>query len=97
MAVEERGVGYRVNSHFPDGELSGDAILTGWRTCSPAEVRSCDHPRPQLHRRRVRGARRRTSGLHGTNYVVGWTAWLDLAPWGVSKASGLSTWPSSSA
>ena len=28
-------------------------------------------------------------GLHGTNYVVGWTAWLDLAPVGVDKASGL--------
>ncbi len=28
-------------------------------------------------------------GLHGTNYVVGWTAWLDLSPVGVSKASGL--------
>ena len=28
-------------------------------------------------------------GLQGTNYVVGWTAWLDLAPVGVSKASGL--------
>ena len=27
-------------------------------------------------------------GLHGTDYVVGWTAWLDLAPVGVSKASG---------
>ena len=28
-------------------------------------------------------------GLHGTDYVVGWTAWLDLTPVGVSKASGL--------
>jgi hydroxymethylpyrimidine pyrophosphatase-like HAD family hydrolase len=28
-------------------------------------------------------------GLHGTNYVVGWTAWLDLAAVGVDKASGL--------
>lgn len=28
-------------------------------------------------------------GLHGTNYVVGWTAWLDLSPIGVDKASGL--------
>jgi hydroxymethylpyrimidine pyrophosphatase-like HAD family hydrolase len=27
--------------------------------------------------------------LHGTDYVVGWTAWLDLSPVGVSKASGL--------
>jgi hydroxymethylpyrimidine pyrophosphatase-like HAD family hydrolase len=28
-------------------------------------------------------------GLHGVNYVVGYTAWLDLAPDGVSKASAL--------
>ncbi len=28
-------------------------------------------------------------GLQGTDYVVGWTAWLDLAAAGVSKASGL--------
>lgn len=28
-------------------------------------------------------------GLVGTNYFVGYTAWLDLAPDGVSKASGL--------
>jgi len=29
-------------------------------------------------------------GLHGINYFVGYTAWLDLAPEGVSKASALS-------
>jgi HAD superfamily hydrolase (TIGR01484 family) len=28
-------------------------------------------------------------GLQGTNYFIGWTAWLDLAPEGVSKASAL--------
>jgi hypothetical protein len=28
VAVEERGVGYRVNAHFPEGELSGDMIVT---------------------------------------------------------------------
>jgi HAD superfamily hydrolase (TIGR01484 family) len=28
-------------------------------------------------------------GLHGISYFVGYTAWLDLAPEGVSKASGL--------
>ena len=26
VAVEERGVGYRVNRHFPPGELSGEMI-----------------------------------------------------------------------
>ena len=29
-------------------------------------------------------------GLADTNYYIGYTAWLDLAPLGVSKASGLS-------
>jgi hydroxymethylpyrimidine pyrophosphatase-like HAD family hydrolase len=28
-------------------------------------------------------------GLHDINYYIGYTAWLDLAPQGVSKASGL--------
>src|SRR5690606_27011129 len=28
-------------------------------------------------------------GLHGTDYVVGWSAWIDFAPEGISKASGL--------
>ncbi len=28
-------------------------------------------------------------GMHGVSYFVGWTAWLDLAPDGVSKASAL--------
>jgi hydroxymethylpyrimidine pyrophosphatase-like HAD family hydrolase len=32
-----------------------------------------------------------TLGLHGINYFVGYTAWLDLAPDGVSKASALQT------
>ncbi|RYJ00764.1 MAG: HAD family phosphatase, partial [Actinomycetales bacterium] len=27
--------------------------------------------------------------LHDTNYYIGYTAWLDIAPDGVSKASGL--------
>src|SRR5699024_12276078 len=29
------------------------------------------------------------SGLHGVSYAGGWTAWLDIAPDGVSKASAL--------
>lgn len=31
------------------------------------------------------------SGLHGVSYSIGWTAWLDIAPEGVSKASALET------
>jgi hydroxymethylpyrimidine pyrophosphatase-like HAD family hydrolase len=28
-------------------------------------------------------------GLHGVSYFVGWTAWLDIAPEGVDKSTGL--------
>ena len=29
------------------------------------------------------------SGLHSVEYAIGWTAWLDVAPEGVTKASAL--------
>jgi Cof subfamily protein (haloacid dehalogenase superfamily) len=88
VAIEERGVGYRVNSHFPEGELSGDMIVTEVADLLAGEVsrviiRDPDSTADEFV------ALAADLGLHGTNYVVGWTAWLDLAPVGVSKASGL--------
>ena len=88
VAVEERGVGYRVNSHFPVGELSGDMIITEVDELvrgpvSRVIIRDPDATADDF----VELASK--LGLHGTDYVVGWTAWLDLTPVGVSKASGL--------
>ncbi|MBU2695333.1 MULTISPECIES: HAD family hydrolase [Pimelobacter] len=88
VAVEERGVGYRVSAPFPDGELGG--------TTSVAAV--ADMVAEPVSRVIIRDPKATAEdfvalaanlGLHGTDYVVGWTAWLDLAPVGVSKASGL--------
>jgi len=88
VAVEERGVGYRVTKEFPTGELSGEMILADVEDLVAGPVSRVIIRDPQA-----------TSddfvklaselGLHGTDYVVGWTAWLDLAPVGVTKASGL--------
>ena len=88
VAVEERGVGYRVNRHFPDGELSGEMRITAVEEIvdgpvSRVIIRDPDATADDFV------ALAEKLGLHGTNYVVGWTAWLDLAPVGVSKASGL--------
>jgi HAD superfamily hydrolase (TIGR01484 family) len=88
VAVEERGVGYRVNSHFPDGELSGDMIVTDVADLVATEVSRVIIRDPESTADEF-VALAGELGLHGTNYVVGWTAWLDLAPVGVSKASGL--------
>jgi Cof subfamily protein (haloacid dehalogenase superfamily) len=88
VAVEERGVGYRVNSHFPEGELSGDMIVTEVADLIAAEVSRVIIRDPAATADDF-VALAADLGLHGTSYVVGWTAWLDLAPVGVSKASGL--------
>jgi len=88
VAVEERGVGYRLNAPFPDGELSGDMIITDVdeivsRPVSRVIIRDPESSAEDFV------ALAEELGLHGTDYVVGWTAWLDLSPVGVSKASGL--------
>ncbi|MET3961784.1 HAD superfamily hydrolase (TIGR01484 family) [Marmoricola sp. OAE513] len=88
VAVEEHGVGYRVNRLFPEGELDGEMII-----CDLEEMISTDVSRviirdPDSTSEDFVNLAKQL-GLHGTNYFIGWTAWLDLAPEGVSKASGL--------
>lgn len=88
VAVELRGVGYRVNRPFPEGELSGEMMLADVEDLisgpvSRVIIRDPDATADDFV------ALAAKLGLHGTNYVVGWTAWLDLAPIGVSKAFGL--------
>jgi hydroxymethylpyrimidine pyrophosphatase-like HAD family hydrolase len=87
-AVEELGTGFRLFGPFPDGELEGEVTVVPFEQLlgAPATrviVRSSEHtPQDFLDlTERI--------GLHGVNYAVGWTAWLDLAPEGVSKASAL--------
>jgi HAD superfamily hydrolase (TIGR01484 family) len=88
VAVEERGVGYRVSDHFPTGELSGEMIVTDLEELVAAPVSRVIIRDPNATAEDFVALAARL-GLHGTDYVVGWTAWMDLAPVGVSKASGL--------
>jgi hydroxymethylpyrimidine pyrophosphatase-like HAD family hydrolase len=88
VAVEEVGTGFKLSAPFPEGELQGD-------------LRVVDHEELVGHRatrvtfRDPNGSAESFSelvdqiGLHGVNYAVGFTAWLDLAPEGVSKGSAL--------
>lgn len=88
VAVEERGVGYRVSRHFPEGELSGEMTVTDVEDLVAGPVSRVIIRDPSATADDFVELSRNL-GLHGTDYVVGWTAWLDLAPQGVNKASGL--------
>ena len=90
--MEDVGVGFRLTAPFPPGELDGhleyvafDELLT--MPATRVIVRSPEHT-PEEFLRIIERV-----GLHGVSYAVGWTAWLDLAPDGISKASALETGP----
>ncbi len=88
VAIEERGIGYRVSAPFPPGELGGELIVTKLDDLVSAPVSRVIIRDPQATADDF-VAMAAELGLHGTDYVVGWTAWMDLSPVGVSKASGL--------
>ncbi|MCZ4499769.1 MAG: family phosphatase [Marmoricola sp.] len=88
VAVEEHGVGYRVNRLFPPGELDGEMIICEIDDMIAGPVSRVIIRDPDSTSEDFVNLAKQL-GLHGTNYFIGWTAWLDLAPEGVSKASGL--------
>jgi HAD superfamily hydrolase (TIGR01484 family) len=88
VAVEEIGVGFRVNRHFPEGEITGEMVLQSVDELIAEPVTRVVIRDPDATAEEFIELAERL-GLHGINYYIGWTAWLDLAPAGVSKASGL--------
>jgi len=88
VAVEERGIGYRINRAFPAGELGGEMIIADVEQMVADPVSRVIIRDPSATAEEFMETASRL-GLHGTSYVVGWTAWLDLSPLGISKASGL--------
>ena len=88
LAVEELDGPRRVSQHFPPGELSGQSVVF------PVDQLGV----PEATRLTVRALGMGSQelldivdsmGMKGVEYAVGWTAWLDVSPEGVSKASAL--------
>lgn len=90
VAVEEVGEGYRVNRPFPDGELTGRIRVETVDQLVARPVTRVIIREPGRQPEDFLDLVDRV-GLHDVSYYVGYTAWLDLAPDGVSKASGLRT------
>ncbi|PID55294.1 MAG: HAD family hydrolase [Micrococcales bacterium] len=87
FAVETEDGRHLVSAPFPDGELGEIDVVTFERlVAGPTSriiVRSPDRTAEDF----VRLVEH--LGLHGVAFAIGWTAWLDIAPEGVSKAGAL--------
>jgi hydroxymethylpyrimidine pyrophosphatase-like HAD family hydrolase len=88
IAVEEPGVGFKVSRHFPDGELMGRTREVDWDELISQPVTRVTLRQPETSAEDFMELVER-AGLHEVSYAVGWSAWLDINPEGVSKASAL--------
>jgi len=89
VAVEVVGRGYRSNAPFPQGEITGEMWIEDVDELISEPVTRVIIRDPSSSAEDFLELAP-DLGLHGINYFVGYTAWLDLAPEGVSKASALS-------
>ena len=88
IAAEVIGQGYRVTRQFPDGDLTGEIEEVSVEDLAGSDVTRLVVRDPNSSDTEfIRLAER--IGLHGVSYSVGWSAWLDIAPAGVNKASAL--------
>jgi 5-amino-6-(5-phospho-D-ribitylamino)uracil phosphatase len=88
IAVEEIGRGYRLNDQFPGGDLTGEMIIESIEQLSARPVTRIILRDPDRSDEDFTSLARHL-GLQGVTYFVGWSAWLDIAPLGVNKASAL--------
>jgi len=87
-AVEDETGLYRYTGWFPDGALGASSEKVEFEqlsvhTATRLVVISPDHAMEDFL------AVVERMGLHRVSYNVGWTAWLDIAPDGVNKATAL--------
>lgn len=88
VAVEVLGRGFRLSAPFPDGELEGELTIVPWEDLASEPVTRLTFRSPTASSEDFDRLAHRI-GLHGVNYAVGFSAWLDINPEGVSKASAL--------
>jgi 5-amino-6-(5-phospho-D-ribitylamino)uracil phosphatase len=88
IAVEEIGRGYRLSDHFPGGDLTGEMIIEDIEQLSSRPVTRVILRDPNRSDEDFVSLAQHL-GLKGVTYFVGWSAWLDIAPRGVSKATAL--------
>ncbi len=88
LAAEVVGQGYRVTKAFPEGDLTGSIEVVSAEELAGSDVTRIVVRDPESSDVEFIALAERL-GLHGVSYSVGWSAWLDIAPAGVNKATAL--------
>ena len=88
VAVEQVGVGFKVARPYPEGVLQGEQVVVPFEELVSGPTTRVTFHDPEGASEDFLELVERI-GLHGVSYAVGYTAWLDLAPEGVSKGSAL--------
>ena len=88
VAVEEVGVGFKGARPYPEGVLQGEQVVVPFEELVARPTTRVSFHDPEGQSEDFLELVERI-GLHGVSYAVGYTAWLDLAPEGVSKGSAL--------
>ncbi|XVX20673.1 HAD family hydrolase [Actinomycetota bacterium] len=89
VAVEELGVGFKLSDPWPDeAELEGELRVVSWEELGADPVTRVTFRSPTASAEDFAELAEQI-GLHGVNYSVGYSAWLDINPEGVSKGAAL--------
>lgn len=88
IAVEEIGIGYRLNSRLPGEDLTGELMIEDAEQLSSRPVTRVILRDPTRSEEEFLALARHL-GMHGVTYFIGWGSWLDIAPDGVNKATAL--------
>ena len=88
FAVEDVGIGFRLTDLFPDGELDGEHQVVTLEDLWADEVTRVVVRAPEATTEEFH-ATVAELGLADVTYAIGWSAWMDIAPLGVTKAAGL--------
>jgi len=88
FAVEDETGLFRYHGHFPDGALATTSEQVEFEELFGVRATRVVVFAPD-HATDVFLEAIETMGLHKVSYNVGWTSWLDIAPDGVNKATGL--------
>ncbi|GAB3043683.1 HAD family hydrolase [Sediminivirga luteola] len=88
--VEDTELERWTSGAFPEGELMGEEEphMVSFKELLTKRATRIVMRAPELTADEFRHAVSEI-GMHGVTYAVGWSNWLDIAPEGISKASGL--------